>query len=43
MEEASKHTWLKYQDLIEACQRKVWKAHCEPIEVECRGFAARSL
>ncbi|XP_049324773.1 uncharacterized protein LOC125789951 [Astyanax mexicanus] len=43
MEEANERKRLKYQELVEECQRKGWKAHCVPIEVGCRGFAARSL
>ena len=43
MGEANEHKRLKYQELIEDCRRRGWKARCEPIEVGCRGFAARSL
>ena len=43
MEEANERKRLKYQELIEECQRRGWKARCEPIEVGCRGFAARFL
>ncbi|XP_048863711.1 uncharacterized protein LOC125738598 [Brienomyrus brachyistius] len=43
MEEANERKRLKYQELIEECRRRGWKARCEPIEVGCRGFAARSL
>ncbi|XP_039590572.1 uncharacterized protein LOC120514312 [Polypterus senegalus] len=43
MEEANERKRLKYQELIEDCRRRGWKACCEPIEVGCRGYAARSL
>ncbi|KAI4876462.1 hypothetical protein NFI96_002536 [Prochilodus magdalenae] len=42
MEEANERKRLKYDELVEE-GRKGWKARCEPIEVGCRGFAARSL
>lgn len=41
MEEANER--LKHRKRVEECQRKGWKAHWEPREVGCRGFAARSL
>lgn len=43
MEEANEHKQLKYQELVEQCQRNGWRGHCEPLEVGCRGFAAHSL
>ncbi|KAI4872170.1 hypothetical protein NFI96_031011 [Prochilodus magdalenae] len=43
MEEGNERKRLKYDELVEDCRRKGWKARCEPIEVGCRGFAARSL
>ncbi|XP_053183947.1 LOW QUALITY PROTEIN: uncharacterized protein LOC128367182 [Scomber japonicus] len=43
MEEANERKRLKYQELTEECRRRGWKARCEPVEVGCRGFAARSL
>ncbi|KAK0143665.1 hypothetical protein N1851_018141 [Merluccius polli] len=32
MEEANERKRLKYQELIEECRRRGWKARCEPIE-----------
>lgn len=29
--------------LMEECRDKCWRAYCQPVEVGCRGFAARSL
>ncbi|KAI4892962.1 hypothetical protein NFI96_004432 [Prochilodus magdalenae] len=43
MEEGNERKRLKYDELVGDCRRKGWKARCEPIEVGCRGFAARSL
>ncbi|KAI4901997.1 hypothetical protein NFI96_003043 [Prochilodus magdalenae] len=43
MEEGNERKRLKYDELVEDCRREGWKARCEPIEVGCRGFAARSL
>ncbi|XP_061571176.1 uncharacterized protein LOC133424524 [Cololabis saira] len=43
IEEANERKRSKYQELVEQCQRRGWKARCEPIEVGCRGFAGRSL
>lgn len=43
IEEANERKRAKYQELVEQCQRRGWKARCEPIEVGCRGFAGRSL
>lgn len=33
----------KYAPLVTECRRLGWKAHCEPIEVDCRGFAGGTL
>ena len=41
--EANERKQSKYQELVEQCQRRGWKARCEPIEVGCRGFAGHSL
>ncbi len=43
IEEANERKQSKYQELVEQCQRRGWKARCEPIEVGWRGFAGRSL
>lgn len=43
MEEANERKRLKYSDLVQECRSKGWKARCEPFEVGCRGFAARSM
>ena len=43
MVEANERKRSKYQELVELCQTRGWKARCEPIEVGCRGFAGRSL
>ncbi|KAK0135126.1 hypothetical protein N1851_029059 [Merluccius polli] len=40
---SSASDWELRVELIEECRRRGWKARCEPIEVGCRGFAARSL
>lgn len=33
MEEANERKRLKYQELVEECRRRGWKAHCELTEV----------
>ncbi|KAK0146616.1 hypothetical protein N1851_014071 [Merluccius polli] len=43
MEEANERKHAKYADLVEECHRWEWHARYVPIEVGCRGFAARSL
>ncbi|KAK0150652.1 hypothetical protein N1851_008245 [Merluccius polli] len=43
MEEANERKRAKYTELVEECRRRGWRARCVPIEVGCRGFAARSL
>lgn len=43
MEEANERKRAKYANLVEECRRRGWRARCVPIEVGCRGFAARSL
>ena len=32
-----------YQELVEQCKMKGWWAHCDPIEISCRGFMGQSL
>lgn len=39
MEEMQERKRGKYAPLVTECRRLGWKAHCEPIEVDCRGFA----
>lgn len=39
MEEANKGKRSKYQELVEQCQRRSWKALCMSNKVGCRGFA----
>ena len=43
IEEAFERKKSKYQQLVEECQERGWKAWCLPVEVGCRGFAGRSL
>lgn len=43
IEEANERKRSNYQELVEQCQGRGWKARCEPIEVGCRGFAGCSL
>ncbi len=43
MEEAHDCKTYKYLELSGECRRNGWKAHCEPIEAGCRGFAGHSL
>ena len=33
----------KYQELVEQCKVNKWRTACHPIEVDCRGFAGRSV
>ena len=42
-EEAHERKRLKYDELLESCRAKGWRASCSPIEVGARGFLARSL
>ena len=42
LDEAYERKLAKYSDLVEGCQQAGWKAKCFPVEVGCRGFAARS-
>ena len=43
IDEAQERKRLKYQELVEKCQDKGWKAWCLPVEVGCRVFPAQSL
>ena len=43
MELAYERKMEKYQDLVDDCKRRGWKASCYPIEVGVRGFAGKSL
>ena len=43
LEEAFERKLSKYAGLISDCQQAGWRARCLPVEVGCRGFAARSL
>ena len=43
LEEAYERKLSKYSKLVGDCQQAGWKAKCFPVEVGCRGFAARSL
>ena len=43
LEEALKRKLFKYTGLVNSCQQAGWRARCLPVEVGCRGFAARSL
>ena len=43
MEEVQERKRAKYANLVAECRRNGWKAHCEPVEVGCRGFASQSL
>ncbi|TWW62302.1 hypothetical protein D4764_04G0009490, partial [Takifugu flavidus] len=43
LEEVNERKRAKYANLVIECQNKGWKAHCEPVEVGCRGFAGQSL
>lgn len=42
MEEAHERKKAKYLQLVEACREIGWGAHCEPAEVDCRGFPQQS-
>lgn len=42
-EEAFERKLSKYTGLVSDCQQAGWRARCFPVEVGCRGFAARSL
>lgn len=33
----------RYHELADACQRKGWQSHREPVQVDCQGFSGRSL
>ncbi|XP_061101211.1 uncharacterized protein LOC133130563 [Conger conger] len=43
LEEAFERKLSKYAGLVSDCQQAGWRARCLPVEVGCRGFAARSL
>ena len=43
MEEAHKQKKDKYLELTEEGRRKRWKAHCEPIKIDCRGLSGQTL
>lgn len=43
MEEANEQKRSKYQELVEQCRIRGWKACSDLIEVGCTGFAGRSL
>ncbi|XP_063056078.1 uncharacterized protein LOC134450153 [Engraulis encrasicolus] len=43
LEEAFERKLSKYAGLVSECQQSGWRAKCLPVEVGCRGFAARSL
>ena len=43
IEEAYERKLAKYQELVEDCHRKGWKACCLPVEVGARGFAGQSV
>ena len=43
LEEAFERKLSKYAGLVSDCQQAGWRAGCFPVEVGCRGFAARSL
>ena len=43
LEEAFERKLSKYTELAEHCQQAGWRVRCLPVEVGCRGFAARSL
>lgn len=34
---------LKYQELVEQCRSRGWRALCKPIEGGCQGFAGHSI
>ena len=42
-DEAHERKRLKYQELVEQCQEKMWKTWRFPIEVGCRGFHIQSV
>ena len=43
LEEAFKRKLRKYDSLVRECRQGGWRARCLPVEVGCRGSAARSL
>ena len=43
IEEAFERKMAKYQELVESCRSRKWRASCCPVEIGCRGFAGRSL
>ncbi|KAK0134264.1 Zinc finger BED domain-containing protein 4 [Merluccius polli] len=43
LEEAFERKLSKYAGLVSDCHQAGWRARCFPVEVGCRGFAARSL
>ncbi|XP_053332775.1 uncharacterized protein LOC128506382 [Clarias gariepinus] len=43
LEEAFERKLSRYAGLVSDCQQAGWRARCLPVEVGCRGFAARSL
>ena len=43
IDETHERKRLNYQELVEQCQAKGWKAWCFPVEVGCRGFPAQSV
>ncbi|KAK0145090.1 hypothetical protein N1851_016010 [Merluccius polli] len=43
LEEAFERKLSKYARLVSDCHQAGWRARCFPVEVGCRGFAARSL
>ena len=43
MQEAHERKQLKYDNLLGQCQSNGWNALCLLIEVDTRGFTARSL
>ena len=42
-DEAHKRKRLKYQELVETCRQKEWKALCFAFKVVCRGFPEHSV
>ena len=42
-ESANEYKRSKYQQLLEDCQKKKWRANCIPIEIGCRGFMSKSM
>ncbi|KAI8482277.1 hypothetical protein Bbelb_399680 [Branchiostoma belcheri] len=42
VEEAHERKALKYQDLVQSCKDKGWRAMCFPVEVGTRGFICQS-